>query len=217
LPEIREKFFDLCQRILQRSIPYCEARGLSYHEFMALFGDVDTRKPEPAHIEDLRLAENLNLDAHALVHACATAGQTHSEKPISIDLSNLPPARNSLGDPVAIGSNAASLPQTDEFIRPTKSSAPASKLPPMAAKRYRVSSAASSQAPLKPKTDHERLLLCLEKLPRHERELITLYEIKRKSIDEISIECHLDRHEVETHLQNARKHLKELFFSADLY
>ncbi len=217
LPEIREKFFDLCQRILQRSIPYCEARGLSYHEFMALFGDVDTRKPEPAHIEDLRLAENLNLDAHALVHACATAGQTHSEKPISIDLSNLPPARNSLGDPVAIGSNAASLPQTDEFIRPTKSSAPASKLPPMAAKRYRVSSAASSQAPLKPKTDHERLLLCLEKLPRHERELITLYEIKRKSIDEISIECHLDRHEVETHLQNARKHLKEFFFSADLY
>ncbi len=212
LPDIREKFFDLCQRILQRSIPYCEARGLSYNEFMALFGDVDMRKPEPAHTEDLRLAENLNLDPHAL----ATAGNAHPEKPISIDLSNLPPARNSLGDPVAIGSNAASLPQTDEFIPSAKSSVPASKLPPMAAKRYRVSSTASSQAPSKPKTDHERLLFCLEKLPRHERELITLYEIKRKSIDEISIECHLDRHEVETHLQNARKHLKELFFSADL-
>ncbi|MCS7013409.1 MAG: sigma-70 region 4 domain-containing protein [Chloroherpetonaceae bacterium] len=66
-----------------------------------------------------------------------------------------------------------------------------------------------------PKTDHERLLYCIEKLPRIERDIITLYELRRKSIDEISIERHLDKHEIEMHLKNARQHLKELFFNAE--
>lgn len=219
LPEIQEKFADLCQRIWNREIPYCEARGLSYDEFMSLFGEVDTRKPEPAHLSDLKLATNLNLDAHALVHAgeSAASAMSNSQKPIPIDLSNLPPERNQLGDKVAIGSNVDSLPQTDEFIAPA--SRPA-KLPPMAAKRYGAIKpvlSQTSQATRAPKTDHERLLACIERLPRVERDLITLYEIKRKSIDEISIEQHLDRQEIEAHLSNARQHLKELFFSEDVH
>lgn len=217
LPEIHDKFADLCQRIWNREIPCCEARGLSYNEFMSLFGDFDTRKPEPAHAGDLKLAANLNLDATALVAEAkerAAFVANGFQKPLSIDLSNLPPERNALGDKVAIGSNAESLPQTDEFLAQSNRAA---KLPPMAAKRYGAIKPASTSTARAPKTDHERLLSCIEKLPRVERDLITLFEIKRKSIDEISIERHLDRQEIETRLSDARKRLKELFFSEDAH
>lgn len=217
LPEIRDRFADLCERIWNREIPYCEARGLSYNEFMSLFGEVDARKPEPAHVQDLKLVQNLNLDARALAHEAEerAAFIAHGfQKPLSIDLSNLPPERNALGDKVAIGSNAESLPQNDEFLAKSNRSA---KLPPMAAKRYGAAKMVSTQTPRAPKTDHERLLACIEKLPRVERDVITLFEIKRKSIDEISIERHLDKQEIETHLSNARKHLKELFFREDAH
>lgn len=209
LPEIAERFDELCQRIWNRDIPYCEARGLKYDEFMALFGEVDTRRPEPAHLEDLRLKEKLNFDPHTLLK--------EQPKPIAIDLSNLPPERNQLGDKVAIGTNAESLPETDEFV-PKAGEQKERKVPPMAAKRYGAIKPLPEKPAVQkamPKTDHERLLYCIEKLPRIERELITLYEIKRKSLDEISIERHLDKHEIEMHLQNARQHLKELFFSAE--
>ncbi|MDX2128116.1 MAG: sigma factor-like helix-turn-helix DNA-binding protein [Chloroherpetonaceae bacterium] len=66
-----------------------------------------------------------------------------------------------------------------------------------------------------PKTDHERLLACIDALPKVEREIITLFEIRKKSLSEIAIEQHIEQREIETHLNNARSRLKSLFFQLD--
>ncbi|MDW8436774.1 MAG: chlorophyllide a reductase iron protein subunit X [Chloroherpetonaceae bacterium] len=208
LPNIKAKFDALCSKIWNREIPYCEARGLNYDEFMRLFGEVDSRKPEPARLSDLRLEKNLDLDGNAILkeklekEAFIANG---FQKPIQIAL---PSETNALGDKVAIGSNADSLPEHDEFIKKERK-------PLMAAKRYGEIRKAEKNAPNRVKTDHERLLDCIAKLPRIERELITLSEIKKKSPDEIAIEKQLDRAEVLERLASARARLKELFFQPE--
>lgn len=214
LPNVKAKFDDLCAKIWNREIPYCEARGLNYEEFMGLFGEVDSRKPEPAHLSDLRLDKRIELDGEALLKEKAEKEAFIAngfQKPIQI---TLPSETNALGDKVAIGSNAASLPEQDEFIKPERK--PAAK-PLMAAKRYGdIRKADAPQArPKRAMTDHERLLDCISKLPRSERELITLAEIKKKSLDEIAIEKQLEKSEIEARLSSARAHLKELFFQAE--
>ncbi len=211
IPEIKAKYDDLCTKIWNREIPYCEARGLNYDEFMRLFGEVDSRKPEPAHLADLRLEKNLDLDVTSLVkeklekEAFIANG---FQKPIQITLPN---EQNTLGDKVAIGSNIDSLPQQDEFVKkPSRQTQPL-----MTAKRCGDIHKAEKPAPKPTMTDHERLLACISKLPRVERELITLSEIKKKSIHEIAIEKQLDIAEIQSHLSSARAHLKELFFQAE--
>ena len=209
IPEIKTQYDDLCGKIWNREIPYCEARGLNYDEFMGLFGEVDSRKPEAAHLGDLRLAKNLDLDGAALVKEKLEKDTFISngfQKPIQIAL---PTEQNALGDKVAIGSNAASLPEQDEFVKKEP------RRPLMATKRYGDVRKAEKSAPTPSMTDHERLLNCMSKLPRIERELITLSEIKKKSVNEIAIEMQLEKSEIEAHLSSARVHLKELFFQAE--
>jgi len=213
IPEIKAQYDDLCTKIWNREIPYCEARGLNYDEFMGLFGEVDSRKPEPAHLADLRLAKNLDLDGNELLkeklekEAFIANG---FQKPIQITLPN---EQNALGDKVAIGSNADSLPEQDEFVKKDPGSSPTKPL--MAAKRYGEVRKAEKPTPKRTMTDHERLLNCISKLPRIERELITLSEIKKKSVSEIAIEKQLEAAEIEAHLSSARAHLKELFFQEE--
>jgi chlorophyllide a reductase subunit X len=209
IPEIKAQYDELCTKIWNRDIPYCEARGLNYDEFMGLFGEVDSRKPEPAHLADLRLAKNLDLDGNELLKEKLEKESFIAngfQKPIQITLPN---EQNALGDKVAIGSNADSLPEQDEFVKKEP------RQPSMAAKRYGNLRKAEKPTPRKTMTDHERLLECISKLPRIERELITLLEIKKKSISEIAIEKQLDASEIEAHLSSARAHLKELFFQAE--
>ncbi|MGQ9805617.1 MAG: chlorophyllide a reductase iron protein subunit X [Chlorobiales bacterium] len=209
IPEIKAQYDNLCTKIWNREIPYCEARGLNYNEFMGLFGEVDSRKPEPAHPSDLRLEKNLNIDGTLMVKEKLEKEAFISngfQKPIQITLPN---EQNALGDKVAIGSNAASLPEQDEFVKKEV------RKPLMAVKRYGDVRKAEKSAPKPSMTDHERLLDCISKLPRIERELITLSEIKKKSVNEIAIEMQLEAAEIETHLSSARVHLKELFFQAE--
>lgn len=209
IPEIKTQYDDLCGKIWNREIPYCEARGLNYDEFMGLFGEVDSRKPEAAHLSDLRLAKNLDLDGAALMKEKLEKESFISngfQKPIQIALPN---EQNALGDKVAIGSNVASLPEQDEFLKKEV------RRPLMATKRYGDVRKAEKSAPKPLITDHEHLLNCVSKLPRIERELITLLEIKKKSVNEIAIEMQLEKSEIEAHLSSARVHLKELFFQAE--
>lgn len=209
IPEIKAQYDELCTKIWNREIPYCEARGLNYNEFMGLFGEVDSRKPEPAHPSDLRLEKNLNIDGTLMVKEKLEKEAFISngfQKPIQITLPN---EQNPLGDKIAIGSNAESLPEQDEFVKKDP------HRPSMAAKHYGDVRKAEEPASKPTMTDHERLLDCISKLPRIERELITLSDIKKKSINEIAIEKQLETAEIETHLSSARAHLKELFFQAE--
>ncbi len=216
LPEIYEKFSALCTKIWNREIPYCEARGLEYAEFMRLFGEFDSRKAISANLEDLRLTKNIDLDANAMLSEKLAKEQFVAngfQSPIQIQL----PAQNALGDKIAIGTNADSLPETDEFVQ-NIDAASVKKLPPMAAKRYKNLSPAQATPAEPPKralSDQERLLECIQKLPRVERELITLHDIKKKSVQEISIERQLEKSEIEARLGIARKRLKELFFQSE--
>jgi 3,8-divinyl chlorophyllide a/chlorophyllide a reductase subunit X len=206
VPEIREKFESLCTKIWNREIPYCEARGLNYDEFMRLFGDVDSRKPTAANLSDLRLSKNLDLDAAAMTQEKMEKDNFIAngfQKPVQINL-------NSLGDKVAIGSEAASLPDLDEFVQKTPP-----KKPLMAAKRYAGVKPAEKKSEKKLLSDDEKLLACIEKLPRVERDVITLVDIKKKSLAEIAIDKQLAHAEIETHLASARRHLKELFFESE--
>lgn len=216
LPDVKAKYDELCAKIWNREIPYCEARGLNYDEFMGLFGEVDSRKPEPAHLGDLRLEKNLDLDGASLVKEKLEKEAFVSngfQKPIQIALPN---EQNKLGDKIAIGSNAESLPEQDEFVKSDfVKKEPRRPLPSMAAKRYGDARNAEKPAPKPTMTDHERLLYCISQLPRVERELITLSEIKKKSVGEIAIEKQLEAVEIESHLTLARAHLKELFFQAE--
>ncbi len=199
IPEIKAKFDDLCTKIWNREIPYCEARGLNYDEFMSLFGEVSSRKPEPAHLADLRLEKNLDLDGTSLVKEKLEKESFIAngfQKPIQI---NLPTEQNTLGDKIAIGSNAETLPEQDEFVKKD-----------IANQRQK-----ETATPKPILNDHERLLHCISKLPRIERELITLLEIKKKSIGEIAIEKQLEVSEIQSYLSSARRHLKELFFQVE--
>ncbi|MFQ3598797.1 MAG: sigma-70 region 4 domain-containing protein [Chloroherpetonaceae bacterium] len=180
---------------------------------MGLFGEVDSRKPEPAHLADLRLEKNLNLDGASIIKEKLEKEAFVSngfQKPIQITLPN---EQNKLGDKIAIGSNADSLPEQDEFVK--KEPQNPTKLSLMTAKQYGDVRKAEKHAPKRLMTDHERLLDCISKLPRVERELITLSEIKKKSVSEIAIEKQLEAAEIESHLSLARAHLKELFFQAE--
>jgi chlorophyllide a reductase subunit X len=196
---------------------------------MRLFGEFDTRKPVSAALEDLRLTKNLDLDAAALVEEKLTKENfiaSGFQKPIQLNLDLTQPEKsgvdinNPLGDKVAIGTNADSLPEQDEFIKTSKSS---TTLPPMAAKQYdhrevndqKKAELPTREIPKRTLTDQEKMMLCISRLPRVERDLITMVEIKKKSIQEIAIEKHLDKSEIELHLGSARKRLKELFFEAE--
>ncbi len=206
IPEIKARYDELCTKIWNREIPYCEARGLNYNEFMRLFGEVDSRKPEPAHLSDLRLSKRLDLDGYQLLQEklakdASSASSLH--KPVQITLPN---QQNALGDIIAIGSNPDTLPKQDEFVKKSPHQ------PSTSANRYSNLDPTTARHIM---TDHERLLACISKLPHLERELMTLLEIQKKSISEIALEKQLATSEIEAHLSSARTHLKELFFQTE--
>jgi 3,8-divinyl chlorophyllide a/chlorophyllide a reductase subunit X len=53
LPEIGEKFRKLAVDILEDRIQPCEAKGLDFHQFVRLFGEVSEEEPIPATAEEL--------------------------------------------------------------------------------------------------------------------------------------------------------------------
>ncbi|MBC8042980.1 MAG: chlorophyllide a reductase iron protein subunit X [Rhizobacter sp.] len=217
----RKIFAELALKIWNNEIPYSEARGLKYDEFMNLFGEVDKRKPVSAMLGDLNLKTELNFDAAALQSevfakdAFIANGFSETMKPVQIEMPAAATMTNALGDKIAIGTSAGSLPEQDEFVVKEKH---LEKLPLMAARQMAVKSAskAASEAKIeavkKPMTEQELLMYCISLLPRVERDLITLFELKKKSLGEIAIEQQLDLNDAKVHLDAARKHLKELYF-----
>lgn len=169
LPEIYAPFQNLAERIWEEKIAPCESRGLSYKEFMDLFGEVDKRVPEAATIEDLHLDKNLDLDARSIIEEASSI--------------------------YTIGS----LPEEDEFVTMPHAND--------------ISDGKEKPA-MNHLSDQEKLTYCISLLPPVQKDVLTLFEIKKKSIDEIAIEQQLDRDEVEAVLNTARAALKELFFSA---
>ncbi|NTV45775.1 MAG: chlorophyllide a reductase iron protein subunit X [Chlorobiales bacterium] len=173
LPEIYAPFQNLAERIWEEKIAPCESRGLSYKEFMDLFGEVDKRVPEAATIEDLHLDKNLDLDARSIIEEASSI--------------------------YTIGS----LPEEDEFVTM-----------PHANGISDGKEKTSEKPAMNHLSDQEKLSYCISLLPPVQKDILTLFEIKKKSIDEIAIEQQLDRDEVEAVLNTARAALKELFFSA---
>lgn len=174
LPEIHAPFENLAERILEDKIEPCESRGLSYKEFMDLFGEIDERTPEPATIIDLHLDKNIDIDARTVV------------------------------DEASASHTSDALPEQDEFVsKPHANGISNGKEKP------------SENQTRKHLTDQEKLVHCISLLPPAQKDILTLFEIKKKSIDEIAIERQLERVEVERVLNTARASLKALFFQID--
>jgi chlorophyllide a reductase subunit X len=51
--KFQDTFLDLASQFMDRSIPYCKPIGLSYEEFMLLFGEVEFRRPQSVELTDL--------------------------------------------------------------------------------------------------------------------------------------------------------------------
>jgi chlorophyllide a reductase subunit X len=193
VPSFKEKFNDLATRIWNNQIPYSQAKGLPYEAFMDLFGEVDKRKPVSAGVSDLKLEKNLDLDPMALVAEKTQKENFVANGFVQIDLG----CGTSLETKAAIGSDPNSLPEQDEFVKKS---------------REQQTAAATNTEPARPLTEQDKLLHAIERLPRLERDLITLSQIRRKTIDEIAIEKQLDADEVGLMLETARQHLKQIFF-----
>lgn len=223
----RVLFEDLALKIWRNEIPYSEARGLGYNEFMNLFGEMDTRKPDAAVLSDLRLEKALDLDAAALeAEALSAQGIVIDDKPVQISIGNFSTAismagvsmENPLGDKIAVGTDASSLPEQDEFIQKSIDIVSGKKLPPMAARKLAAKATSGDAAQAEPvkktMTEQELLAACIAQLPRAERDVLTLFEVKKKSIEEISIETQLDAKAAKALLDAARRQLKALYFQA---
>lgn len=52
--KFQASFLDLATKLHNREIEYCRPKGLSYEEFMSLFGEIDFRLPESASLDDLQ-------------------------------------------------------------------------------------------------------------------------------------------------------------------
>ncbi|NTW49105.1 MAG: chlorophyllide a reductase iron protein subunit X [Chlorobiales bacterium] len=174
LSEIYAPFQNLAERIWEEKIEPCESRGLSYKEFMDLFGEVDVRIPEPATIEDLHLDKNLDLDARDLIKS---ASSTHA---------------------------ADALPVEEEFVSTPRTNGIADETEKL-----------SEKSATKHLSDQEKLIHCISLLPPTQKDVLTLFEIKKKTIDEIAIERQLERTEVAALLSAAREAVRQLFFQAE--
>jgi chlorophyllide a reductase subunit X len=63
-----------------------------------------------------------------------------------------------------------------------------------------------------PDSERQRLLACIEKLPKPEREMYSLLEVEGKSPAEIAVLKGLGEHEVKAIIASARKAMRKLFF-----
>jgi len=66
LPEIQKPFDELGKSLLNGELQYCSPKGLSYEEFMSLFGEISASRPQAASFSDLHLVTKPEIDIDRL-------------------------------------------------------------------------------------------------------------------------------------------------------
>ena len=66
LPEIERPFRELAEKLLNGELGYCSPKGLSYEEFMSLFGEISGNRPASASFADLHLSTKPAVDIDRL-------------------------------------------------------------------------------------------------------------------------------------------------------
>ncbi len=121
LPEVREPFRQLAERILEGTIMPCEARGLDFMEFIRLFGEVSDEHPSPATAEELFSRRGPTAGAATSPAAAASAPPLDAEHARMLAcIARLPETEREIydlcetaGKPVAEVAEAKNIPEEE--------------------------------------------------------------------------------------------------------